>query len=249
VKNFPPEFSASLPLSAALAFVGGYTDAATFVVTGLFAGHISGNAVLFPISVVTKNWPHAELAAAAVAVMVFGIGASTVLDSAPVRRSRIPPLTLALLAEIVLFLAAGIPSALHHSLPHGTGLLLLCFAMGLQTGALRRANGVSVYTAFMAGMVARLSEGETDRLEGRRDSPADSNVPILAKLFGAFMLGAFLGAGLAVYARPYAYLTGALFLIACAVLHSTQVALLGRERVRCQDQARALRPNEVRGGE
>jgi uncharacterized membrane protein YoaK (UPF0700 family) len=224
VKTVSSEFSAGVPLSVALSFIGGYTDAITFMITGLFAGHLSGNAVLFPISVITKNWSHAGLAALAVTTMVFGIGASTLFDLSWIRRNHISPLTLGLAAEVILFCIAGVPSALHHPLPDGASLLLLCLAMGLQTGALRRVKGVTVYTAFMAGMVTRLSEGETDRIEGRKDSPADNNVPVLAQVFGGFMAGAFSGAAMAEYEHSLAYLCGALMLAACAIVHSLQAA-------------------------
>src|SRR5271156_1901530 len=43
-------------LSFSLAFVGGYGDAASFVLAKTFTGHVTGNLVLGAIAVAAHNW-------------------------------------------------------------------------------------------------------------------------------------------------------------------------------------------------
>ncbi len=232
MKDLPPEYSAGIWLSMALAFVGGYTDAATYVVSTVFAGHISGNLVLAAISMVSMQWRQAALRAGAVLTMVIAIGATSVLDTGPVRRTkirgtRVPPLTLALFLEAAFFLVPGGFLLAHHPLPTEVNVLLLSVGLGLQTGALRRTNGASVYTAFMAGMVTRLAEGETEKLEGRRDSTLDDSLAnndagTLAKLAGAFTVGACAGSGMALHANRFAVVAAGLVLLLLAVGHTVR---------------------------
>ncbi len=221
MKQIPPEHNAGLILSAALAFLGGYTDAATYIASTVFAGHISGNCVLLAISVVTLKWHDAAIRAAAVVFIVIGIAVSSLLDMPSVRASGIPPLTLGLAVESLLFFVPGIATLSRHPIPTVWSVLLLCIALGIQTGALRRTNGVSVYTAFMAGMVARLAERETARLEDP-DSSADNNARTLTTLFTTFMLGALAGAQAAVHLPRWTFFVMALLLVVLAALHTTR---------------------------
>ena len=43
-------------LSLGLAFVGGYGDAASFVLAKTFTGHVTGNLVLGAIAVAAQDW-------------------------------------------------------------------------------------------------------------------------------------------------------------------------------------------------
>lgn len=43
-------------LSFGLAFVGGYCDAASFVLAKTFTGHVTGNLVLGAIAVAARDW-------------------------------------------------------------------------------------------------------------------------------------------------------------------------------------------------
>ena len=43
-------------LSFALAFVGGYGDAASFVLAKTFTGHVTGNLVLAAIAIAARDW-------------------------------------------------------------------------------------------------------------------------------------------------------------------------------------------------
>jgi uncharacterized membrane protein YoaK (UPF0700 family) len=43
-------------LSFGLAFVGGYGDAASFILAKTFTGHVSGNVVLGAIAIAARDW-------------------------------------------------------------------------------------------------------------------------------------------------------------------------------------------------
>ncbi len=44
-------------------------------------------------------------------------------------------------------------------------IIFMCLALGLQNGALRKADGISVHTTYVTGMVTKLLEHEVDRLD------------------------------------------------------------------------------------
>ncbi|MGI8771151.1 MAG: YoaK family protein [Acidobacteriaceae bacterium] len=218
MKNLPAEHNAGIFLSTALAFVGGYTDAATYVTSEVFAGHLSGNLVLAAISLLARDWKSSAIRCAALLSMVVAIAASTLLDAEAVRNSRIPRLSIALLLETILFLVPGTLAFERHPLPTIVATVMLCLAMGLQTGVLRRSNGVSIYTAFIAGIMTRVVETETEKLEGRPKSSSAQRTT-LGSLLVAFIIGAAAGAAMALYARRWSVGAAGLVLLALAAVH------------------------------
>ncbi len=222
MKDLPAEHNAGIFLSTALAFVGGYTDAATYVTSQVFAGHLSGNLVLAAVSLLSRDWRSSTIRCAALLSMLLAIAASTLLDAESVRNARISPLCIALLLETVLFLVPGALAFERHPLPTTGATMMLCVAMGLQTGVLRRSNGVSIYTAFIAGIMTRVVETETEKLEGRPSaSPAQRTT--LVSLLVAFIAGAATGAAMSLYARRLSIGAAGLLVFALAAVHEFQV--------------------------
>ncbi len=221
MKNLPPEHSAGLFLSAALAFVGGYTDAATYVASTVFAGHISGNCVLLAISLVLLNRHDSLIRAGAVVFIVLGIIASSLLETPRLRRSAIPPFTIALFVEALLFLVPGITTLLHHPIATVWSVMLLCIALGVQTGAIRRTEGTDVYTVFIAGVVTRLTERMSAKLEDKNDTRGE-HAGILATLFACFMAGALAGTVVAIHLPLWTYFAMAVLLLVLAAQHSVR---------------------------
>lgn len=234
VTKIPPEHEAGLFLSAALAFVGGYTDAATYLASTVFAGHISGNCVLLAISMILQKWHDAAIRAGAVVFIVVGIVASALLEAPPMRRSGVAPITIGLCVEAALFFIPGGATLMHHPVSTTTSVLLLCVALGLQTGVLRKTHGVGVYTAFMAGMVAQAAEDETDRLAGR--TGPRHQMHILITLIGSFMLGALGGTAMATYAPVWTYFVMGAALAGLAAFSSVRARRIQGSRDRVQVQ-------------
>lgn len=222
MKNLPATHTAGIFLATALAFVGGYTDAATYVTSEVFAGHLSGNLVLAAVSLLSRDWNSSAIRCAALVSMLLGIAASTLLDAEAVRSTRIPALSIALLLECVLFLVPGTLAFERRPLPTTAATVMLCLAMGLQTGVLRRSNGVSIYTAFIAGVMTRLVETETEKLEGRpKSSPVQRTT--LGSLLLAFIVGAAAGAAMSLYARRFSIGAAGLLVLALAAIHLLRV--------------------------
>ena len=65
-------------LSFGLAFVGGYGDAASFVLAKTFTGHVTGNLVLPAIAVAARNWRAVLEHSSAVVTFLLGISLSVV---------------------------------------------------------------------------------------------------------------------------------------------------------------------------
>ncbi len=60
-------------LSFGLAFVGGYGDAASFILAKTFTGHVTGNLVLAAIAVAVRDWRAVLEHFSAVATFLLGI--------------------------------------------------------------------------------------------------------------------------------------------------------------------------------
>jgi uncharacterized membrane protein YoaK (UPF0700 family) len=222
VNKPPATHNAGIFLSAMLAFVGGYADATTYVTSEVFSGHLSGNLVLAVISLLSRDWNSSLIRLAALSTMLLAIAASALMDAEPLRNARVPALSIVLALEAILFLVPGALAFERHPLPVIVTTVMLCAAMGLQTGALRRSNDVSIYTAFVSGIMTRLVEQETDDLEGR---PSSSKIQraTLASLIAGFACGAAAGAAMALYARRWSVGAAAFLLLALAAVHHFQV--------------------------
>ena len=93
-------------LSFGLAFIGGYGDAASFVLAKTFTGHVTGNLVLGAIAVPTQDWR--AMLGHLTAIVTFLLG--TVLSIVIARPSKAwpswPLLPTAMGIEVILIVAA-----------------------------------------------------------------------------------------------------------------------------------------------
>ncbi len=177
-----------------LAFLGGYADALSYLLTEVFAGHLTGNLVLLMIHLAQSAW-HAS-AADALAVGAFLIGTAgaewLTADAPPTRRAR--PLFAPLLAEASLLL---IVVGLRHAgaSPNAASVLFLCLGLGWQNGALRKCGAANIHTTFMTGIGTTLLSVVMPR-PGRNEAsedPAKHPLTVLSGTLLAFAAGA--GAG------------------------------------------------------
>jgi uncharacterized membrane protein YoaK (UPF0700 family) len=133
-------------LSFGLALVGGYGDAAGFVIAKTFTGHITGSLVLATIGVAMHDWRATLGHASAVLFFLVGIPLSILMERALAAWSswRLLPTILAI--EVILIGAAYFALVSH--VPQGRELFVICMslALGLQNGAFRRTGGISVHT-------------------------------------------------------------------------------------------------------
>jgi uncharacterized membrane protein YoaK (UPF0700 family) len=194
-----------------LAFVGGYGDAASYLLTKSFTGHITGNTVLFAVNMVRGEWGDARTCALAVAAFLGGVVAAELAKPGPspaaagddARRLRWP-----LLFEILLL--GGAVSCrwrLGGELGVAGCVLFACGALGVQNGALLRCGSISVHTTFLTGMATSLLTSSVRRSTGTARAEDQKKNPIgpLAAVWSVFVVGALLGGGLTFYYQVWGF--------------------------------------------
>ncbi|NUR61828.1 MAG: DUF1275 domain-containing protein [Catenulispora sp.] len=186
-------------LVVALAFVTGATDAIGFVsLGGVFTSVMTGNMVLLGMGVGRGKLALLEHTGVALAAFITGTILGARVAQAPQPNDPIWPrrLTLALLAEFALFLAAALCWWTVGSHPHGTiqSLLLAtdALALGLQSSAVLRLNVSGLSTTYLTGTLTTLIQSRTTK----RHTAADVRS---AFLLLALITGAALGTALALH--------------------------------------------------
>ena len=215
-------------LSLGLAFVGGYGDAACFVLAKTFTGHVTGNLVLGAIAVAAHDWPAMLRHLSAIVTFLIGVVLSVVL--ARLLRSwpllpTIMGIEVILLVSATLALASGMASRVE------IFVIFVSLALGLQNGAFRRVGGVSVHTTYLTGMITSLLSTEAEKyissLPPALVEAPDPRVGLLYRIWTAFVFGAGIGAAMVLRFKDFGMLGAALLLIAL-IVYAPKSSLYGR---------------------
>jgi uncharacterized membrane protein YoaK (UPF0700 family) len=191
---------AALSISIGLAFVGGYADAASFLLARTFTGHLTGNCVLAAVSAAENDWPLTLDRLFAVILFVTGILFSMILYRFLPTQLRPSSLAIAMAAEVFLCLSALVVLT-SGSLDERWFIACMCLALGIQNGALGKTKGISVHSTYMTGMVTTLAQKSFDHLTSGR-SPQDDlakastrlTIRVLVWMWVSFTFGAVAGA-------------------------------------------------------
>ncbi len=208
-------------LSFGFALIGGYGDAAGFVLAKTFTGHVTGSLVLAAIALVAQDWRGVFTHSSAVACFLSGIPLSVLIARLSAEWAFWPTLTTVMAIEVILIVAGYLALAVHA--PAAVEILVICLslALGLQNGAFRRTGGISVHTTYLTGTITGLIATETEKLALRGTSvPATSPDPKFGLLWGiwaVFVLGAAIGAAAAFHFKERGILGSALILFAIIV--------------------------------
>jgi len=208
-------------LSFGFALIGGYGDAAGFVLAKTFTGHVTGSLVLAAIALVAQDWRGVFTHFSAVACFLSGIPLSVLIARRSAAWTFWPTLTTVMAIEVILIVAGYLALAVHA--PAAVEILVICLSLtlGLQNGAFRRTGGISVHTTYLTGTITGLIATETDKLALRGTSvPATSPDPKFGLLWGiwaVFVLGAAIGAAAAFHFKERGILGSALILFAIIV--------------------------------
>jgi uncharacterized membrane protein YoaK (UPF0700 family) len=205
-------------LSLSLALVGGYGDAAGFVIAKTFTGHVTGSLVLTTIGLAAHDWRATFGHASAVVFFLAGIPLSVLVDRTLAERTFLRLLPTVLLVEIVLIWTAYLTSISHAV--RGKEIFVICvsLALGLQNGAFRRTGGISVHTTYLTGTITTLIAAQMDR--GRTQVVAipaagpDAKVRTFYGIWIAFVVGSGAGAAMALRFGEAGILGAALILLA-----------------------------------
>ena len=208
-------------LSLGLAFVGGYGDAASFVLAKTFTGHVTGNLVLAAIAVAAHDWRATLAPLSAIVTFLIGIVLSVLIVRPLKTWSSWPLLPTVMGIEVILLIAASL--ALSSGLPHGVEIfvIFLSLALGLQNGAFRCVGGINVHTTYLTGMITSLISTEAEQYtseEVPHDVRAhDPKIELLCVIWIAFVVGAGTGAALVLHFGALGMLGAALLLIPLAL--------------------------------
>lgn len=183
----------------ALAFAGGFADAAAYLLTGSFTGHITGNTVLGAIALAGGKIDAFQLHLTAVVAFLLATAGGILLTRLRLKNNA--TLTLALLMEAALIGVATSSGGAHP--PHSNVFMLvcLCLALGLQNGIFSKSEGVSVHATYVTGdtssllvsLLRRPSPGSVAKSPNKRTTDT-----VLGVVWPSFAVGAAL-AGLAVH--------------------------------------------------
>jgi uncharacterized membrane protein YoaK (UPF0700 family) len=186
-------------ISIGLAFVGGYSDASSYLLARTFTGHLTGNCVLAAVSAASKEWYLTLDRLLAVIVFLAGILVSFILNRFVPVRLREYSLAIAMFIEVLLIVSASL--LLMNRANAELFIVCMCLALGIQNGALDKTNGIGVHSTYMTGMVTTLMQKSFDHLSSRRSLNADSSghsarltIQVLAPMWVSFIFGAFTGA-------------------------------------------------------
>lgn len=205
-------------LSFGLALVGGYGDAAGFVIAKTFTGHVTGSLVLATVGAAAHDWGAALGHASAVVVFLAGIPLSVLLDRALAAWSSWRLLPTVMGIEVILIVAAYWASASQAAF--GTEAFVACMslALGLQNGAFRRTGGISVHTTYLTGTITSLIGM---RMERQGSPPiriaaatTEAKVRMLCGIWVAFVVGSGTGAAMVLRFGKVGILGVALLLLA-----------------------------------
>jgi uncharacterized membrane protein YoaK (UPF0700 family) len=212
-------------LSFGLAFVGGYGDAASFVLAKTFTGHVTGNLVLAAIAVAAHDWRAALGHLSSIVTFLMGIFVIALIVRPLKAWSSWPFLPTIMGMEVILIVAASL--VLASRMAHGVEIFVIfvSLALGLQNGAFRRAGGISVHTTYLTGMITSLISTEAGQYASQVVPPPvsahDPKISLLCGIWTAFVLGAGTGAAMVMHFKTLGMLGAALLLI-LLVVHEVQ---------------------------
>jgi uncharacterized membrane protein YoaK (UPF0700 family) len=212
-------------LSVGLAFIGGYGDAASFVLAKAFTGHVTGNLVLGAIAVAAQDWRAMLGHLSAIVTFLLGVVLS-VLIARPLKVWPSWPLLPTIMGiEVILIVGAAL------ALASGIGprveifVIFVSLALGLQNGAFRRAGGISVHTTYLTGMLTSLISTEAEKytsgLPPVHVGAPDPKIGLLCRIWFAFVLGAGIGAAMVFHFKGFGIL-GAAVLLSALILYTAK---------------------------
>ena len=205
-------------LTFGLAFVGGYGDAASFVLAKTFTGHVTGNLVLGAIAVAAHDWRALLGHLSAIVTFFLGVFLSALIVRPLKSWASWPLLPIVMGIEVMLMAAASL--VLASGVTHGIEIFVIfvSLALGLQNGAFRQAGGISVHTTYLTGMITSLISTEAEKYTSEAaPAPGKARDPQIALLCGiwiAFVVGAGTGAAMVLRFGALGMLGAALLLIA-----------------------------------
>lgn len=193
-----PAGANAMVLLIALSLAGGFADAAAYLLTGTFTGHITGNTVLGAIALSSGKMDAVWLHLTAVVAFLLATGGGILLPRLGLKKNG--TLAVALVIEAVLVGVAPLSQFSQHSHTSLYRVVLLCLALGLQNGTFSKSEGVSVHATYVTGDTTSLLVSFLQRPHAgssKKPGPRTTKT-VLGVIWPSFAVGAAL-AGVAVH--------------------------------------------------
>jgi uncharacterized membrane protein YoaK (UPF0700 family) len=171
----------------ALAFVGGYGDAAGVVLAKTFTGHVTGSLVLAAIATAAHKWSALVAHLSAVLFFLVGVLSSVLIDRALAAWHSFKSLPIVLSIEVILTIAAYLAFASRAAARVEVFVACMSLALGMQNGAFQRTGGISVHTTYLTGMITSLMTAEAKQPQIM--STRDPKLNLLYGIWLAFFCG------------------------------------------------------------
>lgn len=176
--------------AGALAAVGGFLDAYTFLAHGgVFANAQTGNVILFGIAAGQGDWPAAARRLPPLGAFVVGVITVELLARMRGRRLFSRPARLVLIVESVTFVVVGL---LPGGTPDWVSTVLVAWAATMQVVTFRTVRHAPYSTTFTTGNLRSLLS-ETAAWLGDHDTAARDRARALTVVVACFVVGAVLG--------------------------------------------------------
>jgi uncharacterized membrane protein YoaK (UPF0700 family) len=204
-------------LSFALAFVGGYGDAAGVVLAKTFTGHVTGSLVLGAIAIAAHEWSALMVHLSAVLFFLVGVISSVLIERALVAWPFLKPLPTVLSIEVILTMTAYLAVASRAAPRVEIFVVCLSLALGMQNGAFQRTGGIIVHTTYLTGMITSLMTAEAKRWQIM--STRGPKLNLLYGIWLAFFVGSAVGAAMAFQFKGAGVLGVTFLLLVILVCH------------------------------
>ncbi len=176
-----------------LAFIGGFTDASSFINFEVFTGHLTGNSILSTIYFVQDNMPLLLLSIISLICFLVGsVGGAiirTQFNNRFTRSFTLFLIVLLLLATVIVQRYLGDTGNIYHKF---IMIGFVSMAMGIQNGFFNQAMGVGAHTTYITGMTTSLISALMTKT--KEPLKTHNSKIILPLLISTFILGAFSGA-------------------------------------------------------
>jgi uncharacterized membrane protein YoaK (UPF0700 family) len=231
--------------AAVLALIAGYVDAYAFLTYGVYASFMSGNTTQTGLRLGQANLTQAGMRLSLILGFMVGAFAGTSL-----MHSGRHPTGARLFGPVAALLAVGALSAYLGGPAHWLGVILLSLAMGGMETAVAKVGEQSVGVGFMTGALNSLAQHVALALkrvplpqaQGSWDTHA-RRAALLSGLWGAFLIGALVGAAATSRFGAWTLLPPTLTLLALAVVEARSA----RSCSRCRSRTEACGTSGRRG--
>ena len=162
MQDFPADITKAV-VALTLTFVAGFVDVVGYLaIYHIFTAHVTGTTVHLGRDLASRHWAAAAMAGTVVAGFLLGSIVGRVIIEAGARRHFRRVASINLAAETALLISfvplSSILTRLSMPGKECTMLVLLAFAMGLQTATLTRIGALTIHTTFVTGMINKLAQ-------------------------------------------------------------------------------------------